>query len=334
MTALPIFDLLILERGGIMDIYGCAYGADVYNRTEKGVGIGLGNFDGIHMGHQALMEELKKQSALRGIPSVIYTFANHPNNVLFPEKPTKLIVTNTQKASIMKKIGVDGVYFEHFDTKYGAMSAEQFVRDILVDRLNAKVVVVGHNYSFAKKGEGTPEVLKELGKRYGFDTVVIPPVTVGDTTVSSTLLRGLIKDGAIDKYPEYTGRRYSIPGVVQQGRQVGNQLGFPTANILPREGFALPDCGVYITETLIGGVLYGGITNIGNNPTFNLNMTTVETHLFDYSDVLYGQTIEVFFIKRMRGEIKFASAKELVQRVNSDIVEAQNYFKDKGKVGY
>ena len=309
-----------------MEIYGCVRGADEYIRTEKGVGIGLGNFDGIHLGHAALIAELKRQSEVRGIPSVVYTFANHPNNVLFSDMPTKLIVTNTQKATIIKKEGVDGLYFEHFDRKYASMSAEQFVKEILVGRLNAKVVVTGHNYSFAARGEGTPELLTQLGKKYGFDTVVIPPVTVGGETVSSTLLRSIIKSGEIERYPMYTGRRYSLPGVVEQGRRVGRSLGFPTANILPREGFAIPDSGVYITETLIGGVLYGGITNIGNNPTFNLNRITAETHLFDYDDVLYGQNIEVFFIRRVRGEMKFESPEALVERVNKDISDAKAFF--------
>ncbi len=309
-----------------MEVYGCVNGAEKFEKNEKGVGIGLGNFDGVHLGHAALMEELKKQSELRGIPSVVYTFANHPNNVLFPDNPTKLIITNTQKAAIIKSKRVDGVFFEHFDRRYAGMSAEQFVKDVLVEKLNAKVVITGHNYSFARKGEGTPALLKSFGEKYGFDTVIIPPVEVEGTVVSSTLLRSIIKKGDIELYPKYTGRRYSMPGIVQQGRRVGKSLGFPTANILPREGFALPESGVYITETLIGGVLHGGITNVGNNPTFNLDKTTVETHLFDYDETLYGQSIEVFFIKKVRGEIKFDSPEELSKRVNLDIAAAKEYF--------
>jgi len=310
-----------------VELYGCVRGGREYIRNEKGAGVGLGNFDGVHLGHAALITELMSQSAKRGIPSLVYTFANHPSNVLNPETPTKLIVTNTQKCEIMKKKGIDGVYFETFDSEYALMSPERFVKEILVDKLNAKVVVTGHNYSFAARGEGTPQLLAELGKKYGFDTIVIPPVTIEGETVSSTLLREIIKRGEVEKYPIYTGRKYSLPGIVQQGRHVGRSLGFPTANILPREGFALPDSGVYITETLIDGNLYGGITNIGNNPTFNLESTTVETHLFDYDDVLYDRKIEVFFIKRVRGEMKFASPAELVERVNKDIDDAKAFFR-------
>lgn len=309
-----------------MEVYGCVHFADIYRRTEKGVGVGLGNFDGLHLGHAALIEALKNKCAERAIPSVVYTFANHPNNVLFPETPTSLIVTNTQKTALMKGMGVDGVFFEHFDKKYAAATPEQFVKEILVDKLNAKVVVTGQNYSFAHKGSGTPELLEKLGEKYGFETVVIPHVNIDGQVVSSTLLRSIIKSGEIEKYPLYTGRRYSLPGIVEQGRRVGKSLGFPTANILPREGFALPESGVYITETMIGGKYYGGITNVGNNPTFELKKTTVETHLFDYNECLYGQNIEVFFNKRVRGEIKFSSPEELSARVMQDIADAKKYF--------
>jgi riboflavin kinase/FMN adenylyltransferase len=309
-----------------MNVYGCVPFADNFIRPEEGIGVGLGNFDGLHLGHASLIDELMRKCNEKGIPSLVYTFENHPGNVLFPEKPTRLIVTNTQKAALMDEKGVDGVYFEQFDKEYARSTPEQFVKEILVDKLNAKVVVTGHNYSFAHKGSGTPEILSELGKKYGFETVVIPPVTIDGETVSSTLLRALINSGEVEKYPLYTGRRYSMPGVVQQGRQVGKSLGFPTANILPREGFAIPDSGVYITETLIDGKLYGGITNIGNNPTFNLTKTTVETHLFDYCENLYGQSIEVFFIKRVRGEITFNSPEELSARVMQDIEDGKAFF--------
>ena len=154
-----------------MKVYGCVHFADNFIRTEKGIGVGLGNFDGLHLGHASLIEELMRKCAGKGIPSLVYTFANHPNNVLFPEKPTKLIVTNTQKAALMKEKGVDGVYFEHFDKKYACATPEQFVKEILVEKLNAKVVVTGHNYSFAHRGSGTPEILSELGKKYGFETM-------------------------------------------------------------------------------------------------------------------------------------------------------------------
>ena len=310
-------------------MYGCVPGADEFVKEKSGIGVGLGNFDGVHLGHAALITALNEKCREFNIPSLIYTFANHPDNVLFTDKPTQLIVTNAKKASIMKEKGVDGIYFERFNCKYASMSAEDFVRIILRDRLGAGLVVIGHNYSFGEKGAGSPELLRKLGKKYGFETIIIPPVKVNNTVVSSTLLRSVIGSGEVEKYPVYTGRRYSLPGVVEHGRHVGQSLGFPTANILPQDGFALPASGVYITETLIGGVLYSGITNIGDNPTFDLKRTTVETHLFNYGEDLYGQSIEVFFIKKLRGEVKFQSSEALMAQVRRDISAAVNYFSDR-----
>ena len=312
-----------------MKLYGCIPGADPFDAEETGIGVGLGNFDGVHVGHAALLDELRTQCAAYGIPSVVYTFENHPANVLFPEHRTELIISNAKKAALIKEKGIDGIYFEHFDRAYASMDAEEFAEKILVKTLHARVVVVGHNYSFAKEGTGSPEILKQLGACYGFETVVIPAVTVEGEVVSSTLLRSVVKSGDAERYYLYTGRRYSIPGVVEYGRRVGRKLGFPTANILPRDGFALPESGVYITETRIGGKLYGGITNIGSNPTFGTNRTTVETHLFHYNENLYGQTIEVFFIKKIRGEIVFRSPEELAERVHRDIGTASRYFEER-----
>lgn len=314
-----------------MKLYGCIPGADPFDTAGPGFGVGLGNFDGVHLGHTALLDELKKQCGEHGIPSVVYTFENHPANVLFPEQPTELIISNIKKAAIMKEKGIDGIYFEHFNNAYAAMDTEEFAKKILKEKLNARVVVVGHNYSFAKAGTGSPEILKQLGEIYGFKTVVIPPVTVEGEVVSSTLLRSVVKNGDVERYFLYTGRRYSIPGVVEYGRRIGRKLGFPTANILPRDGFALPESGVYITETGIGGKLYGGITNIGSNPTFGAGRTTVETHLFHYNENLYGQNIEVFFIKKLRGEIVFRSPEELAERVHRDMKTASDYFEEKNR---
>lgn len=309
-----------------MKLFGCVPGSDPFYEEGTRCGVGLGNFDGVHLGHAMLLDVLRAQCAARGIPSVVYTFENHPLNVLFPDRPTELIISNAKKAALIKEKGIDGIYFEHFDRAYAAMEAEEFVREILVKTLRAAVVVVGHNYSFAKGGAGSPEELTRLGARYGFETVVIPPVTVEGETVSSTLLRAVVRNGEAERYRLYTGRLYSIPGVVEYGRRIGRTLGFPTANILPRDGFALPRSGVYITRTRIGGRLHDGITNIGSNPTFGKNRTTVETHLLDYHENLYGQSIEVFFIRKIRDEILFRSPEELSERVHRDIETAKRYF--------
>ncbi|MBE7064246.1 MAG: bifunctional riboflavin kinase/FAD synthetase [Ruminococcaceae bacterium] len=300
------------------------------NDLSNGCGIGLGNFDGVHRGHASLIDTLAKECSERKLLSVIYTFSNHPNKVLFKKRKTPVIMTVAQKSEIFEEKGIAASYFEYFDEEYANMPAEAFIEEYLVKKFNAKLIVVGHNYSFGEKGFGTPELLKEYGNRYGFDVIVVPPVMEDENVISSTLLRSFIRDGRMKKYRKFTGRYYSIPGEVAIGRGVGHEIGFPTANILPKEGFALPLSGVYASKTLIDGKMYNSVTNIGNNPTFEgIKDITVETHIFDYNCGLYGKNIEVFFVDMIRGECRFKNAGELIQQINCDIRTAQRILSQK-----
>ncbi len=292
-------------------------------RMERGVG--LGNFDGVHIGHASLMRTLKEACAQRALPSMVYTFANHPNHILGKIQETPLIITNEQKAELVEEQGIDELYFECFDQAYAAMEPEEFVQQILVEKLNAKIVVVGHNYSFGKFGRGDAAMLTALGAQFGFQVIVVPHITrcleqQEEVVVSSTVLRHIIKKGQMEEYVNLTGRYYSIPGHVVEGRRVGRSLGFPTANIIPREGFALPDFGVYATVTVKEGIPYMSITNIGNNPTFaGITQVTVETYLLDFEGPLYGAAIEVHFVCKMREECKFPSPAALQTQLRQDV---------------
>jgi len=297
---------------------------------SNGTGIGLGNFDGVHRGHAYLIKTLAEECEKRLLTSVVYTFSDHPNKVLFKKRKTPVIMTVAQKSEIFEGKGIDVSYFELFDEDYANLPAEKFITDYLVNRFNAKLIVVGHNYSFGRRGMGTPSLLKEYGEKYGFEVIVVPPVVEEDNVISSTLLRSFIRDGRMKKYRKFTGRYYSIPGEVAIGRGVGHELGFPTANILPREGFALPLSGVYASKTLIDGKIYDGITNIGNNPTFDdVKDVTVETHIFDYNCELYGKNIEVFFVDMIRGECRFKNAEELSEQISCDIKTAKRILSRK-----
>lgn len=290
----------------------------------KHAGLGLGNFDGIHLGHSKIINTLKSECGKRGIPSVIYTFRRHPETVLRKNKETPIIITNEQKVSILEETGIDYVFFEEFDENYANISPEDFVKEILIKEFDVQLLVVGYDYTFGIKGEGKANDLIEYGLRYNFDVLIVPPVTVEGTIASSTILRELIKNGDMASYLRMTGRHYSIPGEVSVGRRVGTKIGFPTANILPREGFALPGSGVYATKTMIEGQVYGSITNIGNNPTFGCNQVTIETHIFDYDRKLYGQLIEVFFYRKIRDEIVFSGVDALKEQLKADIEEAKS----------
>ncbi|MDR0288360.1 MAG: bifunctional riboflavin kinase/FMN adenylyltransferase [Clostridiales bacterium] len=338
----------------------------------RGTGIGLGNFDGIHLGHSALIDTLTEKCRDLNLHSMIYTFRNHPDTLLFKDKYTPVILNEKQKIEILRQKGIDILYFEDFNESYSRLSPEEFVKKILVDKFNVKMAVIGYDYTFGCLGKGNAEDMKRLGEIYGFMVEVIPPVKMlygrTEVEISSTLLRQFISEGDMEGFYRFTGRYYSILGQVREGRMVGRSLGFPTANIIPDNGYALPSAGVYATQTMLWGRMHtravsggndqgrmhtravsggndqgrmhtravsGGndqgrifnsVTNIGNNPTFGLKQTTVETHIFDFEGKLYGSIIEVFFRKKMRSEVKFTDEKQLIEQIKNDIVSAKNYF--------
>ncbi|MBE7057708.1 MAG: bifunctional riboflavin kinase/FAD synthetase [Ruminococcaceae bacterium] len=301
------------------------------NESKFSRGVALGNFDGIHIGHSKLIQTLVHECRNRNFVSCVYTFENHPNNVIFKDKHTPVIMTVEQKIKITEELGVDELFLERFDEEYAATSPEDFIKNILVEKLSAKLVVVGYDYSYGRFGQGKVEMLIEKGKEYGFEVIVIPqikkflPGLEKEVKVSSTVLREFIKNADMENYRALTGRNYAIPGKVAQGRKVGKKLGFPTANILPKAGFALPEFGVYATVTHADGKTYRSITNIGNNPTFkDAESITIETHLIGFKGELYGQDIEVEFIKKMRGEITFSSPDELINQISKDLKDRKD----------
>ena len=297
--------------------------------TPKNIGMGLGNFDGLHIGHMSLVSALIAECEKRGIKSMIYTFKEHSANVLGNKKKIPQIITVEKKIQLLSRTKLDYIYLENFTYEYAGLSCENFVKNILVDKFNVKFVVVGFNYTFGKMGAGTAEELKLFGEKYGFDVFVIPPIRIGRETVSSTLVRKYVKNGLMDKARICLGRYYSIYGTVKMGRQIGSTIGFPTANIIPEDYLVMPKSGVYVTCTVLDGELYNSITNIGKNPTFGeLKNISCETHIFSREGNLYGKRIEVFFMAKLRGERKFDSKEELCSQINSDIIAAREFFND------
>jgi len=290
-------------------------------------GVGLGNFDGVHLGHRAIIDTLVSECKKRNYSSMVYTFWNHPNNVLF-EHNTLVIMSTDQKKDVFESLGIDELYFAKFDLDYAHMTPQSFVENVIVKELNAKLIVVGFDYSFGSYGNGKAEDLIQFGKQYGFDVIVIPPVLheitgkngqISKVTVSSTILRQLIKEGNISQYKTLTQSYYTIPGKVVYGNQRGSKFGYPTANIIPDSAFSIPNYGVYATQTVIGTKTYKSITNIGNNPTFgDVAKATVETHILDYEGQLYGCEISVLFLEKIRDEIKFSSQDALVSQITKD----------------
>lgn len=307
-----------------MDIIYYKKGQKVF---ENITGVGLGNFDGLHIGHMALINTVIKESKLNSLDSVVYTFTKHPENILRKKLFTPLITTETKKMELLEETSLKYLYFDEFDEDFSRLSPEAFVKEVLVDRLKMKLAVAGFDYKFGYNGQGDVELLKELGKKYFFKTIVIPPIKINNETVSSTKIRQQISKGDMDQVFKLLGRHYSITAQVISGRRIGNTIGFPTANINPENYLILPQKGVYITKTQLDDKLYCSMTNIGFNPTFDLQETmTVETHIIDFEGDIYGKKIEVFFLEKLRDEVKFNSVNELVEQIKIDMQNVREFL--------
>jgi len=302
------------------------YGSDKKIELKKPTGIGLGNFDGLHIAHMALINTLIGESKQGSLESVLYTFNKHPENIIRKKLFTPLITSVNKKVQLLELTGLDYIYFQEFDESFSRMSPEVFVRDILVNILNMKLAVTGYDYRFGYKGQGDVDYLKELGQKYNYKVITIPEIKVNEDIISSTLVRKHVKKGDMHSAFKLLGRHYSIKGIVERGKRIGFTLGFPTANIYPKEYLLMPTDGVYVTRTLLKGKMYNSITNIGKNPTFSNREKSIETYILDYEGDIYGKDIEVFFLKKIRGEKKFAGKDELIMQIKKDIESARKYF--------
>ncbi len=303
------------------------YGKNNNIKIERPTGVGLGNFDGLHVGHMALVNTLINESRMNGLDSMIYTFTKHPENILRRKLFTPLLTTVNKKIQLLGDTSLAYLYFDEFDENYSRMKPESFVKDILLKRLGAKLAVAGFDYRFGYKGEGDADLLKEMGRAFNFRVIIIPPIKIDNEIVSSTKIRKCVAGGDMEKVFGLLGRHYSITGQVANGRKQGSKLGFPTANLHPEDYLILPHNGVYITRTLLDGQFYPGVTNVGLNPTFgDVGKTSVETHIFNFDRDIYAKDIEVFFLSKIRDEKKFKTGEELADQVRRDIRTAKEFF--------
>ncbi|AGC68089.1 bifunctional riboflavin kinase/FMN adenylyltransferase RibF [Thermoclostridium stercorarium subsp. stercorarium DSM 8532] len=315
---------VIKRKGQLVEVF-----ENEFSITDsKYCGVGLGNFDGLHRGHMALINTLLDECRISDLHSVVYTFKKHPEHILRKELLTPLIMTTEHKVRLLEKTGLEFLVFQEFDEEFSRISPREFVEEILVNKLKARLVVVGFNYRFGYMGKGDCELLKELGQEYGFKVIVIPPVKIGNEVVSSTAIRKYVIEGQMEKANEFLGRFFSISGKVVTGKGIGNTMGFPTANIDPEKFLVTPAEGVYVTRTLYQGKWYDSVTNVGKCPTVRSDgATTIETHMIDFTGELYGEDIEVSFIKRLRGEKLFKNREELINQIRTDIENAKMYKK-------
>lgn len=287
----------------------------------------LGNFDGVHLGHQDIFRMLNDRARTKKGTSIVYTFVPHPLRVIAPERAPKLLTTYKDKIKLIEESGIDVIICAHFTKDFANISAEDFVREVLSGALGVKEIFIGSNYLFGKGRKGSPEFLKELGKDCGFSVTIIDEITVNNSAVSSSKIRTLVAKGKVDEAAELLGRQYSVEGIVVEGAKRGKSfLNTPTANLLTANEL-LPRDGVYAVTVDIDGEIYGGATNIGHNPTFKDKKFSFETHILDFDGQLLGKTLRVFFIKRMRDEMKFSGVEELGAQMKKDITEIRNVLK-------
>ncbi|MXW22836.1 MAG: bifunctional riboflavin kinase/FAD synthetase [Candidatus Dadabacteria bacterium] len=278
---------------------------------------GIGNFDGIHLGHKKIIDAVKQRSRENSMRSCVITFDPHPQKVL-GRKEVSLIFPLSRRFEMLESTGIDAVVCLNFTHELSEVSAENFVKDILLDRLRIKNIVVGPGFSFGHKRQGNVDLLRSMGETHGFNTVVAEAARVNDWVVSSSAIRSLVRDGEISEANRFFGYDYYIEGVVVEGERRGRKLGFPTVN-LDTEWEILPKPGVYATYVKLSDGSHESITNIGVRPTFEESKLTVETHIFDFNEDLYGKKFRVNFVERLRDEKRFENVDKLVEQINHDI---------------
>lgn len=307
-----------------MNIY---FDLEALDLGSASTAVALGTFDGLHIGHLEVLRRLKASAERLGVETLVYTFSNHPKDILTPESPPPKIMDIDEKVQIFTHVGLDHLVLMPFTRAQMAFEPEDFIKEVLVDRLHMKHLTVGYDYRFGKRARGDVEMLKSLSDAFGYTYEIVEPIEVEGVRVSSTLIRELLSSGDIERANRFLGRRHFIKGTVQPGKGRGaKQLGVGTANLPLKKNISTLCSGVYITETIWGGKSYPSVTNIGWNPTFEDETVHLETHLLDVSVPLYGETLEIYFIKRLRDELKFDSIDALVAQMAEDIEHTRAYF--------
>lgn len=294
----------------------------------RGGVVTIGNFDGVHRGHQGLIGGAVLRARELGVPAVVLTFHPHPEKVLRPSSGLKLLASPEQRAQLMARLGVDALVELSFTRAFAATPAEEFVRDVLVRRLAPREVRLGANFRFGEGRRGDVRLLETMGAELGFSVAGMEPVIEGGLPISSTRVRRAVLDGAVTDAWLLLDRAHFIDGRVFTGERMGRRLGFPTLNIRP-DNELLPAQGVYITAVQIPsfGRVFPSVTNIGVRPTVYENYReTVESHVLDFTANVYNEAVRLFFLSRLRNEMRFASSVALAAQIRQDVEEARRYF--------
>lgn len=284
--------------------------------------VALGMFDGVHLGHRALIGQTVAEANRLGAKPVVFTFSNHPMEVL--GGGVRLLSSIPERDDLLRALGAEEVASVSFTRELAALGAEQFV-DLLQERWDVRALVVGYNYTCGVRGAGTPETLTKIGKGRGFSVLVVPPVLLEGSPVSSTRIRETLEQGDVELAQRMLKRRYTLAGTVVENRRIGRRIGFPTANIAPEANRVIPKDGVYATVAGVNGASYCAVTNIGTNPTVHGDHLTIETHMIAFDADIYGERLTVAFRRYLRGELMFSSLDDLKEQIRMDIAQAAEH---------
>jgi riboflavin kinase/FMN adenylyltransferase len=309
---------------------------DDQNLSVPGSVVTMGNFDGIHLGHQTLIHNAVEESMQLVCPSIVMTFEPHPLKILAPERAPRLILSYQDKMDFLQSLGVEIVIAQHFDLPFANIEAEEFVIRLLVDRLKVTKLWVGRDLRFGRSRKGGVDDLFRLAPSGGFQVGIVEPILLQGVRISSSRVRRLIEEGRVDEVRAMLGRYHFVSGHVVAGHGRGREMGFPTANISSRTE-VLPSDGIYATVFEVNQEKWPSVSSIGVNPTFGAGPRTVESFIFDFAADIYGASVKLSFVKRIREERKFAALRDLVAQMHEDVKTAKAIFQglrlDKGHWG-
>ncbi|MFP3595262.1 bifunctional riboflavin kinase/FAD synthetase [Chryseobacterium sp. SIMBA_029] len=293
--------------------------------SQKPLALSLGMFDGVHLGHKSIIDALTKVGTQNNLETAILTFWPHPRFVFNPNEDLKLLNTIDEKKLLIEKYGVNNLFLKEFDDEFRNLTGEEFVRQILVDQLNVKYLIIGYDHSFGKNKSGNFALLQELSKELDFEVDQMEAINIHENNISSTKVRNALLEGNIKEANEMLGYTYSVSGKVVHGKKIGRTIGYPTANIGTESIKLLPKKGAYIVEVYVKGQFYKGMLSIGTNPTVNGDSLTVEVYILDFNEDIYGENITVQFRDFLHDEIKFEGLDKLIERLDEDKKITNNY---------
>ena len=286
--------------------------------SQKPLALTLGMFDGVHLGHKSIIDELIKVGSENDLETAILTFWPHPRFVFNPDEDLKLLNTLEEKKSLIEKYGINNLFLKEFDEEFRNLTGEEFVRQILIEKLNVKYLIIGYDHSFGKNKSGNFELLQKLSKELGFEVEQMEAINIHENNISSTKIRNALLKGKIQEANEMLGYPYSVSGIVAHGKKLGRTIGYPTANIETESIKLLLKKGAYIVETIVKDQQYKGMLSIGTNPTVNGEKLTVEVYILDFNEDIYGEKITVNFRDFLHEEIKFEGLEKLIERLDED----------------